>query len=107
MNTEYDSPDWLVSGAPDGVLAHIIHVLWDCSTAYMVEHGLPTNEQVAIWVTILNSRPDADDSRVQQAVDSCREYMKPYVPPVRSSSGYRSVPIGTVIKVKKISSKEM
>lgn len=106
MNTDYSKPDWLNDVAARQVAVHINYILWDCSTEFMATHGLPTDEQVVEWIEILEARPDCAAEFIQLALNDCREYIKPYTPPISSGSGTRSVPVGTVFKVRKVSSKE-
>lgn len=102
MNKIYDKPCWLHDTHTRSVFIHINYVLWDCSTEFMVEHGMPSNEQVEGWIEVLESREDQDQF-IELAIKDCYEYIKPYVAPTPRESVSRKVKVGDVIKVKKVS----
>lgn len=80
QNTKYSTSDYfanLIQNDPAvRLVCYIDYVLWECSTEFMVSHGLPTNADVKQWILWLEGRIDKDDADIQSAVLSCREYIK-------------------------------
>lgn len=48
------------------------YVLWECSTTFITDNGLPDNEQVARWIEVLSARTDDDFS---VAINECKKYI--------------------------------
>ncbi len=102
MNTEYDKPEWLNDTNTRSLYVFVNYVLWDCSTEYMANHGMPTDEQVSGWIDVLNARSDKDDPNIQAAIQDCIEYMAPYVaPPVVERKERPPIEVGKVYVIKK------
>jgi len=103
-NPEFDKPDWLTYGNPNGILQTVIWILWDCSTEWMVENGLPSALQVRGWIETLSQRYDVDHVDMRKAIATCGSYIAPSIPdPPRPKQHWGTVPVGTVLKVRKIS----
>ena len=64
--------------APANKLEQFVeYVLWECSTEFMATSGMPTNADVECWISWLESRLDVNSAEIQQALFSCKEYIKP------------------------------
>jgi len=50
------------------------YVLWDCSTEFMINNGMPTDADVQEWIKVLEARTDIDTERYLRY---CREYITP------------------------------
>lgn len=78
-NTKYSTQDFyadLIQNAPaDTLVGYVVYVLWECSTEFMVSHGLPTDADVKQWIIWLEGRPDRHDGDVQHAITACEEYL--------------------------------
>lgn len=54
---------------------YVTYVLWDCSTEYMVNCGMPTATDVNQWISWLSSRPDSQRSEIIDTIQSCSDYI--------------------------------
>jgi len=89
--------DNLSTGNPETVKNYVIYVLWECSTEFMVNNGMPTDPEVEKWIEVLESREDKNNQYIQSAIGACREYIKPTPTPMPPYSGEP-----TIVSVKQV-----
>lgn len=59
------------------IAAYCVYVLWECSTEFMVNNGMPTDADVLMWIEWMNGRLDVSSVEIQGALLDCTEYVKP------------------------------
>lgn len=72
----YTTPDYLEmlkTTNPESLLIKIDYILWESSTNYIIDSGLPSDRQVRLWIDVLKSREDRE--KVQIIIDSCLKYI--------------------------------
>lgn len=78
--TMYSSPEQcerFATAPARGLNVFVEYVLWECSTEFMVTHGMPTDKDVSLWIEWLEKRIDVADPDIQSAILMCNEYIKP------------------------------
>lgn len=75
--TEYGTPKFVeqfATGDLEGIYNLVVYILWESSTEFMVNNGMPTDDEVRQWIAVLKQRPDIDTALGSNVLLTCIEY---------------------------------
>lgn len=70
MNKKYDSNSY------EQLINWMDYVFWDSSTEFMLRMGMPTKEDVNVWIEYVKDRKDFTDKQITSLVGQCQAYLQ-------------------------------